>query len=88
MKELGYGNIGFINLAIIYCSFCIFSLSAVVINRKLGHRLTLFLSSSLYSIWAFVFMLPAYKYQNKANFTEEELQSGWLSDTGGGEDGG
>lgn len=81
MKELGYGNIGFINLAIIYGSFCIFSLSAVVINRKLGHRMTLFLSSSLYAIWAFVFMLPAYKYQNKANLTKEELESGWLSDT-------
>lgn len=80
MKELGYGNIGFINLAIIYGSFCLFSLLSVYINRKLGHRMTLFLSSSLYAIWAFVFMLPAYKYQNKANLTQEQKDSFWLSD--------
>ena len=65
MQELGYGNIGFINLAVIYLTFGILALLAVPINRKFGHRLTLFFSSSFYAIWAFVFMLPAYKYQNK-----------------------
>ena len=73
MQELGYGNLGFINLAIIYLCFGLSAMIAIPINRKLGHRLTLSLSSSIYALWAFVFMLPAYKYQNRSVFSEEEL---------------
>ena len=64
MNELGYGNVGFINLAIIYLTFGLTALLATPINRKLGHKFTLIISSSTYAIWAFAFILPAYKYEN------------------------
>ena len=63
MQELGYDRIGFVNLAIIYIAFSICSLFSVQINRKFGHKLTLFVSSLFYAIWAFVFILPAYKFE-------------------------
>lgn len=65
MKELGYGNIGFVNIAIIYLTFCFGSLFASTINRKLGHKATLFLASLMYVIWAWAFLLPVYKHENK-----------------------
>ena len=63
MQDLGYGSIGFINLAIIYLSWSIFSLFSVPVTNALGFRTSLFLSSAFYALWAFIFILPAYKHQ-------------------------
>ena len=63
MQELGYNKIGFVNLAVIYVVFSLCSLFSVQINRRCGHKLTLFVSSLFYAIWAFVFILPAYQFE-------------------------
>ena len=80
MQDLGQGNLGFTNLALVYGSFSFFSLLSVPINRKLGHKMSLFLAPLLYALWAFAFMMPAYRHQNKLTLSKEELEVGWLSD--------
>ncbi len=67
MKDLGFDNLGFINIAIIYMAFTIASLFASRINKALGTKMTLFLSALTYTIWTFCFMLPAYRFETKSS---------------------
>jgi ABC-type sulfate transport system permease subunit len=61
MKDLGYQNLGFINLAIIYLTFSLTSTIAVPINKFFGTSLTLCLSAFTYALWIASFLFPAIK---------------------------
>ena len=63
MKDLGFSNLGFINIALLYLFFAIMSMFAIPLNRYLGSRLTLCLSGFTYAIWIAGFLLPAYKFE-------------------------
>ena len=63
MKDLGFENLGFINIALVYLFFAIVSMFAIRLNRYLGSRLTLCLSGFTYAIWIAGFLLPAYKFE-------------------------
>lgn len=78
MNDLGYGNIGFINVATIHMAFTIGSLFASIINRTLGHKFTFFVASVMYALWAFAFMLPGYKHENKND--PSKISNGIFSD--------
>ena len=65
MKDLGFGSLGFVNIAVVYLSFALTSLLASSINRKLGTRLTLLLSALTYAIWIAGFLLPAKRFEDK-----------------------
>ena len=67
MKDLGFSNIGFLSIALIYLSFAITSLFAAPINRALGTRWTLFLSALTYTIYIASFLLPVVKVQRMAD---------------------
>ena len=73
MKDLGYQNLGFINLSIIYLTFGMTSTVAVPINKFLGTSLTLCLSALTYALWIASFLLPAYKSQMIENKEANEL---------------
>ena len=74
MSELGYSNLGFINLAIVYFTFSMASLFlSVPINKKLGHKYTMFFSAAAYAAWEFAFILPAYKYENYKDVKKDDL---------------
>ena len=63
MKDLGFQNLGFINVAIIYLSFSFASMLAVKIQKALGTRLTLTVSALAYTFWIACFLFPAYKFE-------------------------
>jgi len=63
MDELGYSNLGFINLAIIYLGFALSSTIAAKIESKLGSKWTCFIGSFMYALWAASFILPAQEYE-------------------------
>ena len=78
MADLGFSNLGFINLSIVYCGFAFAAILAAPINKKLGTRMTCFCCGMTYAFWIAAFLLPAYKFENKmAGFTEESF---WMSD--------
>ena len=62
MNDLGYGNLGLINIAIVYLSFALTSILASSINKKLGTKWTLVASALTYAFWVSAFLLPARKY--------------------------
>lgn len=74
MKDLGFGNLGFINLTIVYLTFSINSVFAIKINKKLGTKRTLVASAMTYAMWIGCFILPAYRYENN-------IKTGIFSDT-------
>jgi len=74
MKDLGFGNLGFINVAIIYITFSLFALFAIRINKFFGTRVTIFMSALTYTFWTACFLLPAYRFETKDD-------QGILSDT-------
>ena len=63
MKDLGFDNLGFINIAIVYLTFAGMSMFAIPVKRKLGTRITLAVSTLTYALWIAAFLLPAYKYE-------------------------
>ena len=63
MKDLGYGNLGILNISIIYFMFAFSSMIAVPINKALGTKLTFVFGSMCYVIWIAGFILPAKKYE-------------------------
>ena len=79
MKELGYSNLGFINISLIYLSFATTAMLSVPINKKLGTKWTLVLSGLTYALWIAIFLIPCYKYEKiKRN---EDVSSLLYSDT-------
>jgi hypothetical protein len=60
MKDLGYNQLGFINLAILYFSYALTSTFGALILQKLGARLALFLSGIGYTTWIASFLMPVY----------------------------
>jgi len=79
MAELGYSNLGFINLTIVYCGFAFASILAGPINKKFGTRMTCFASGMTYALWIAAFLLPAYKFEKKMRGEPTE-DSFWMSD--------
>ncbi len=65
LKDLGYDNLGFLNLSIINFFFAISSLVAAPINKRFGSKNVLFAASLTYPTWIFSFLAPAYKFDNK-----------------------
>ena len=65
MTDLGFSNLGFINLSIVYCGFALTSVLAAPINRKLGTRMTCFSCGMTYVLWIAAFLLPAYRFEMK-----------------------
>jgi hypothetical protein len=63
MKDLGYDNLGLLNIAIIYFTFAWAAMIAVPINKALGTRMTFVFSSMCYLFWIAGFMLPAFKHE-------------------------
>ena len=61
MKDLGYSNLGFVNLATVYLSFSLTSVFAASINKRFGTRKTLCLGGLTYAFWIAGFLLAAYK---------------------------
>ena len=64
MRDLGFENLGFLNIAIVYLFFSLSSMFAIPVNRFLGARLTLCLSGLTYALWIAGFLLPAYKFES------------------------
>jgi hypothetical protein len=73
MSDLGFSNLGFINITIVYLCFALSSMIAIPINRKLGSRLTLCLSGLTYGIWILGFLLPAYKYEQTVDLSDTSI---------------
>ena len=63
MNDLGYGNLGLLNIAIIYFTFAWAAMVAVPINKALGTRFTFVFSCMCYLFWIAGFMLPAFKHE-------------------------
>ena len=63
LKDLGFENIGFLSIALIYLAFGFASLVAVPINRAIGAKLTLFLSALTYVIYIASTLLPVLKFE-------------------------
>ena len=64
LQDLGYQNLGFLNLAIVYLSFSITSVFAASINRRFGTKRTLFFSGLTYAVWIGGFLMPAYQSES------------------------
>lgn len=64
MSDLGYGSIGLVNLFVIYFTFAVTSFIAVPLIKKVGYKNSMVGASFMYALWAFGFVLPAYKYEN------------------------
>ena len=69
MKDLGFENLGFINLAVIYLCFCLGSSYSAKITDKLGEKKTLIFSALAYSLWICCFLFPVYKYEQNLDDT-------------------
>ena len=63
MKDLGFENLGFLNLSIVYLSFAATAMFAAPINNKLGTKWTLVISGLTYAFWIGMFLVPVYKYE-------------------------
>ena len=59
MSDLGFENLGFLNLAIIYFVFSIASMFGGKVQDRLGNKYTLFLCSLTYAMWIAGFIIPA-----------------------------
>ena len=73
MIDLGFSNLGFLNLALIYGAF---SLSASVVQpimEKLGVKLTLCLAATTYAVWELSFYLPSYRHEELQGKSEDQL---------------
>jgi len=64
MLDLGFENLGFINIAVLYFSFCITSVFASKINSIFGRNKTITISAFMYSLWIGLFLVPAYRYED------------------------
>ena len=63
MKELGFSNLGFIMLSLSYLFFCTTAMFAAPINKKLGTKWTLVISSLAYVCIIASFIIPCYKFE-------------------------
>ena len=79
MKDLGYSNIGFLSIALIYLTFAATSLMAAPINKYLGTRWTLFLSALTYVIYIASYLFAVVKVQRIADGKDV---SSWIFNDG------
>ena len=61
MKDLGFSNLGFISITLIYLTFSVASAFAIPINKKLGTKWTLILSALAYASYIAAYLFPVYK---------------------------
>jgi len=62
IADVGYGNLGFVNLAINFFTYGVSSTFAESIVRWCGHRFTMFFCSLMYSTWVAAFLLPVIQF--------------------------
>lgn len=79
MKDLGFSNLGFINISLVYLSFATTAMLSVPVNRKLGTKWTLVASGMAYALWIGIFLIPCYKYEKLQR--KEDVSSFIFSDT-------
>lgn len=65
MEDMGFSNLGLVNLSIVYFFYGLFSLLGAKISRTFGTKMTLFASAATYAIWIAAFLVPAYRYESK-----------------------
>jgi len=75
MKDLGFENLGFINISICYLSFSINSIFAVKVNKIFGTKCSLIVAACAYAFWMFSYLIPAYR-------VEMNIKTGIFSDEG------
>ena len=73
MEDLGFSNLGFINVSIMYLGLTISSMLAIPINRKIGSKLTLFISGITFAIYIAGFLLPAYQFEGAVNLEDNTI---------------
>jgi len=64
MQDLGFDNLGFTNIALIYLMFSLNSFFVEPIMNKIGIKRTLCFSALTYALWEASFMLPAYRHEH------------------------
>ena len=67
VKDLGFKNLGFVCIAVIYLVFTVSASFAPRIVKKLGDRTTLILSSLCYVFYAVSFIFPVYRFELEAD---------------------
>jgi hypothetical protein len=63
MSDLGYANLGLLELSVTYFTFAWAAIFAVPINKALGTRLTFVFGCCCYLFWILGFLIPAYKHE-------------------------
>ena len=62
LDELGYGDLGFYSLAVLYCLFGLSGFFATSIVDKCGARLSMFLGTLCYTAYIAAFMVAEISY--------------------------
>lgn len=66
LDDLGFGNLGFINLAAIYLTFSICSFfSTAIVNKMNRLSLSLSVGGLCYTLWIVCFLLPCFSQKAK-----------------------
>ena len=73
MIDLGFNNLGFLNLSLIYGAFTLSASFVDLIIKKIGVKATLCLAATSYAIWELSFFLPSYRHEELLDRPEEEL---------------
>ena len=61
LSDYGFGDVGFISVAVLYVVFSICSFFSTAIVNKIGNaKLAMFIGALCYSFWIVCFILPAY----------------------------
>ena len=63
LKDMGYDNIGFLSVAIIYLVFAVSIVIAVPIKKVVGTKMSLFLGAMMYVVYIGSTLLPVLKYE-------------------------
>jgi len=64
MKEFGYGELGFYNIAVLFLVFAISSFFSTAAINKLGIKFGLVLGSCFKTLWVLAAVVPAYGSQS------------------------
>ena len=79
IKDLGFENLGFLSIALIYGVFAITSLFSAPINRYFGTKWTLVFSSFTYVLYIMSFLLPCYRFEKEER--GEDITAFYYSNT-------
>ena len=65
MQDLGFHNLGFINVAVVYLSGSFNSLFTIKLVTTIGARRAMQFGGSMVVLWMAAFLLPAFRSENK-----------------------